>query len=107
VRHDFIGARSRAGVGRTEEGKTNGDGGLGSGEEWRRCGRWCGPKAETEGEVCLAWMRGHEGEKACRATLRPFYRRDGRAVKGGGVEGVTQHMEVGEASRGGGSGGGG
>jgi hypothetical protein len=39
VRRGSIGARSRVGTGRTEEGKTGSDGGPRNGEERRRCGR--------------------------------------------------------------------
>jgi hypothetical protein len=39
VRRSSIGARSRVGTGRTEEGKTGSDGGPRNGEERRRCGR--------------------------------------------------------------------
>jgi hypothetical protein len=38
------------------------------------------------GRCARAWMRGHGGEKGRRATLHPFYKRGGHAVRGGGGE---------------------
>jgi hypothetical protein len=73
VRRGSIGAQSHAGMGRTEEGETGSDDGPGNSGERRRCGRWRGPKAEREGEVCSVWMRGHRGEKEGRAALHPFF----------------------------------
>jgi hypothetical protein len=80
VRRSSIGTRSRAGVECTEEGKIGSDDGLGSGEEWQRCGHWRGLEAEREGCLWCAsegeWRRGKWGAAASGSAL--FIGHDGK-----------------------------
>jgi hypothetical protein len=99
VRRGSIRTRSRARVECTEEGKIGSDGGLGSGEEWQRCGHWRGLEAEREGCLWCAsegeWRRGKWGAAASGSAL--FMGHSGKQRKGGwGVCGAAQCVEGGE-----------